>query len=111
MKLFEDDEITNEGLSEERIYKYSMPIINLYRQVTYEYPEQYHRLELYPIDMTKELLTFMVYYRGPDGRLARNFTEVYLDRNYTLTEEKAVRRMGEDKFKEMIEKLYELAIR
>ena len=109
MKLFEDDEIVESSAPNDSFYKYSMPIINLYRDLTRDYPDQYHHLELYTADMIRAMLEFMVYYLGLDGRLARKFTEEYLSGLYGFTEEKIVARIGEEKFNEMVERLYELA--
>jgi hypothetical protein len=109
MKLFEEDKVEEVTASDDRFYKYSMPIIQLYRDLTREYPDQYHRLELFTADMTKALLDFMVFYLGLDGRKARAFAEEYLNGLYGFTEEKFIARIGEEKFNEMVEKLYDLA--
>ncbi len=109
MKLFEEDKVEEVTASDDRFYKYSMPIIQLYRDLTREYPDQYHRLELFTADMTKALLDFMVFYLGLDGRKARVFAEEYLNGLYGFTEEKFIARIGEEKFNEMVEKLYDLA--
>ena len=109
MKLFEDDESVENTVSNDSFYKHSMPIINLYRDLTRDYPDQYHHLELYTADMIRAMLEFMVYYLGLDGRLARKFTEEYLSGLYGFTEGKVVSRIGEEKFNEMVERLYELA--
>ncbi len=109
MKLFEEDENKEVSAPRDSFYKHSMPIINLYRELTRDYPDQYHRLELFTADMTKALLDFMVFYLGLDGRKARVFAEEYLSGLYGFTEEKFVARIGKEKFNEMIEKLYELA--
>ena len=111
MKLFEedDDQINQNRASYDSRFKYSMPIIELYRKLTRNHPDQYHRLELFTADMTKALLDFMVFYLGLDRQKARVFAEEYLTGRYGFTEEKFVARIGKVKFNEMIEKLYELA--
>ena len=111
MKLLEDDEIMEESPAVEITYKYITPILNLYRDLTRDHPDQHHHLDPFAADIVKAILQFLVRYRDLDGKLAHEFEQKYLGTLYGVAEERFVHIIGEEKFNEMEKELFALVER
>ncbi len=109
MKLFYDEEFDKNADREPLPDPRTLPISNLFRELTRDYPDQYVHLESFPIDMIKAMLNFMVFYLGLDGRMARAFAEKLPRELAGASTNRVIENMGEDRYNEMIAELYELA--
>ena len=108
MKLFEECETREETISKGVTYQYIGSIVAIYRNLPRNLPDQHYNLEPLVADMVKEILKYLVHYRGLDANLANEFRHKYLGTLYGFAEERFVLGLGEEKFREMERELLAL---